>query len=251
MYPTGNRGENKIASEYEKNAGRSEVFGYVLLAGLGVELVFAVILSKPWVDWISTILSDVLIVVGVWGEIHFGQRARIAGDAAQVDAEARVAEANQKAAEAAEHAATAQRELMEFRARRSISPEAMEAIAESLKQFSVPGFDVCIGAADVETFGLMDQISLICLWAEWEWLDWPIFGGFVYTNGKKLGTGNARLNVAIGHRFDAKEETKEAAKALATGLGEAGIAAYDMLLTAGPPSERDANAVHIRIGRKT
>jgi hypothetical protein len=51
-------------------------------------------------DMAAATSSDTLIVAGVWGEIHFGKKARIAGHAAQVEAEIRVAEALQKAAEA-------------------------------------------------------------------------------------------------------------------------------------------------------
>jgi hypothetical protein len=60
-------GRSDIATEYEKNTSRSEAFGWVLLGGLAVEFLFAIILSKPWLDWVSTILSDALIVVGVRG----------------------------------------------------------------------------------------------------------------------------------------------------------------------------------------
>lgn len=80
-------------SEYKVNADRAEFFGYFLLAGLGLELLFALFVEKSWLEWASIVGPDAMIVIGVWGEIHFGRKARIAGDAAEAEAEARIKEA--------------------------------------------------------------------------------------------------------------------------------------------------------------
>jgi hypothetical protein len=82
-----------FGSKYEINSNRAERFGYMLLAGLAVELIFAFVLDRPPIEKISTIFADVLIVVGVWGEIHFGRIARVAGDGAQAEANSRAIEA--------------------------------------------------------------------------------------------------------------------------------------------------------------
>jgi hypothetical protein len=83
----------KQSDLYALNTDRSERFGYLLLGGLAVELIFAVFIAKPWLEWASTLISDAMIVIGVWGEIHFGRKARVAGDAAQAEANARAEEA--------------------------------------------------------------------------------------------------------------------------------------------------------------
>lgn len=89
--------KDDLERAYERNSNRSEIFGYVLLAGLGLELLFAFILDKPALEKISTIAADLLIVGGVWGEIHFASKAREAGDGIVAEAKARAAEALLKA----------------------------------------------------------------------------------------------------------------------------------------------------------
>jgi hypothetical protein len=86
-------GSTDLDKQYALNTKRSELFGWLLLAGLVVELLFAVFSEKSWTEWGATLISDAMIVIGVWGEIHFGRKARVAGDAAQEEAKARVAEA--------------------------------------------------------------------------------------------------------------------------------------------------------------
>src|SRR5579871_4671917 len=78
---------------YELHTSRSERFGYLLLAGLAVELLFAIFVEKPLIEWASTLISDAMIVIGVWGEIHFGRKARVAGDTAQAAANDRAKQA--------------------------------------------------------------------------------------------------------------------------------------------------------------
>jgi hypothetical protein len=89
----------------------------VLPLGLVVELVFAVILKKPPIEWISTLVADALIVAGVWAELQFGRLARVAGDAAQSEANARGKEADKKAADALERAAASDLKRVELEAR--------------------------------------------------------------------------------------------------------------------------------------
>jgi hypothetical protein len=128
------KNDSNVESPYAINTRRSELFGYVLLAGLVVEWAFAFILKKPLWETISAAVSDSLIVAGVWGEIHFGKKARVAGDAAVADADARVAEALQKAAEAHERAAAVEK----LTAWRHISPEQTEQLTTALRGMGLP-----------------------------------------------------------------------------------------------------------------
>src|SRR5258708_7089167 len=65
--------------EYEVNSHRAHLFGYVLIAGLVLELVNAIIWYKG-LETIAEISAVLLIVIGVWGEIFFANKARVAGD---------------------------------------------------------------------------------------------------------------------------------------------------------------------------
>jgi hypothetical protein len=120
-------------SEYDRNSNLAEAFGWVLLAGLAVERAFAFVLEKPPVERYSTIAEDVLIVGGVWGEIHFARHARSAGDKLQAGAAARIAEAEARGKEADQKAAEAQLELARFRAKREITTEQREEAAGRLR----------------------------------------------------------------------------------------------------------------------
>jgi hypothetical protein len=213
--------------------------------------------KDPWETGLL-IATDVGLALAVAGEIigdlmAHGFQAIADGRSKErvAAAEERAAEANKKAREAGERAAKAELELVKYRARRSMTPDDMQQIADRLRGFGPLGFDICISAGDSEIFHLMDQISVIGAWAGWTWRDWPTLGGLVYDGDKMIGSGNALLNVAICHRFDALPSVKEAAVVFANALTSVGIGAYDHILGSGAPIKGDADTVHIRIGRKT
>ena len=81
-------------------------------------------------------MSDALIVIGVWGEIHFGRKARIAGDVLQEKAKAKVAEANARANKAA-------LELARLKAPGALTDRQIQLMVERLKAFSGQSVTVC------------------------------------------------------------------------------------------------------------
>jgi hypothetical protein len=160
-------------------------------------------------------------------------------------AEAGAAEANRKAAEAELALAT-------WRLRRSIRPDAMSRAAETLKQFAPLSFDVALGAMDEEYFGLMDQITLIALWANWQWCGWPFADAVSYHGAAKIGVGATSLNnVVLSYGIGAPPETQEAVETFAKGLRDCGLSAAARLTALSVITPTNATAVHITIGRKT
>jgi hypothetical protein len=117
----------------------------LLLAGLGVELAFAAFLKKPWVEWLSTLLSDAMITIGVWGEIHFGRVAREAGDSVQ-------AQANARANEAA-------LELARLKAPRVLTTLQAMSLSDKLRPFSGQSATVTASPRTFEAMSLADQIA--------------------------------------------------------------------------------------------
>jgi len=92
--------EPDFGSESELNSDRSHRAGLVLIAGLVLELINSIVwFHGP--ETIAGMVAVVLIVGGVWGELFFSHRARVAGDKQLAQYDARDAEANQKAKEAA------------------------------------------------------------------------------------------------------------------------------------------------------
>jgi hypothetical protein len=63
---------------YEVNSRRAHLFGYVLIVGLALEIINAVIWYKGS-ETIAEVIAVLLIVGGVWGELFFGQKARLRG----------------------------------------------------------------------------------------------------------------------------------------------------------------------------
>jgi hypothetical protein len=84
--------EDDFGSVYEANSHRAHLSAYVLVAGLVLELINAIIWYKG-PETLAEMAAVLLIVSGVWGEIFFGHKARIAGDKQLAQYEARTAEA--------------------------------------------------------------------------------------------------------------------------------------------------------------
>jgi len=144
------RNRNKLDQEhaYIINSDRSDLFGYVLLAGLALELVSTFFLEKSLVEKASAVVSDILIVAGVWGEIHFAKRARIAGDGLQAEANARVAEAYQKA----EAERTARVALEAKIAPRRLPMEDATALAQELRDKIPPLYIRSLGGSEARQY---------------------------------------------------------------------------------------------------
>src|SRR5258708_18410411 len=117
-----NGGQNDFGHEYEVNSHRAHISAYVLIAGLVLEVINAVIwFHGP--ETIAGIVAVLLIVGGVWGEVHFAHKARLAGDRQLAQYETRTAEANARAEEA-------KLELARLTTPRVISDEQKRGIME-------------------------------------------------------------------------------------------------------------------------
>jgi hypothetical protein len=115
--------------EYEVNSHRAHLSGYVLLAGLALEIINAVIWYKG-LETIAELVAVSLIVGGVWGELFFGRKARIAGDKQLAEYKARAAEA--------------ELQLEQVRFPRSLDSEKFET---AIKEVSLPpSFEVLYDA---------------------------------------------------------------------------------------------------------
>jgi hypothetical protein len=68
-----------LGAEYDRNSRLSHIFGYVLIGGLVLELINGLIWFRGS-ETVAGIIAVLLIVGGVWGEIFFAHRARVAGD---------------------------------------------------------------------------------------------------------------------------------------------------------------------------
>jgi hypothetical protein len=156
-----NNVDGDLQSRYEFNSSWAERIAFLIIIGLPVEIAAVFIFQKPFWEGLSTIVANVLIVAGVWGELIFERRAKAAGDGIVAEAKARAAEANQKAQEAA-------LELARLITPRVISPEQQRQLVEAVKPFAKTPFDVSI-QPDPEPLALMEQICEALVEAGWDW----------------------------------------------------------------------------------
>jgi hypothetical protein len=115
-----------------------EIGGWLVVCGLVIEVILALVFhgSEPWFEQWPLVFANLVIVIGVWIEIHFGGNAR-------AEANAKTAEANKIAATANERAAILEKEAAEARHRtaeiekltawRRILPEQTSKVADFIR----------------------------------------------------------------------------------------------------------------------
>jgi hypothetical protein len=74
---------------YEFNSAWADRIAFLIVVGLVIEIAAVFILGKPPLEGTLTIVSNLLIVLGVWGELIFAKRAKEAGDGIVAEANAR------------------------------------------------------------------------------------------------------------------------------------------------------------------
>jgi hypothetical protein len=238
-------GGDDFGREYESNSHRAHLAAYVLIAGLVLELVNAIIWYRG-PETIAEMVAVLLIVGGVWGEVFFGNKARMAGDKQLAQYEARVAESNARAEEANQKAQEAALQLARLTTPREIAGEHLADLVDAISPFPGTPF-ILLMQPEPEPMALMNQLSDALLAAEWNWLGTGQPIAFTRPGkppvGMMTGTGVV-LQVAESRLA----ELEAAMLALGNALDAAGIegvACHQMPDDVVPPT-----AIHIRIGRK-
>jgi hypothetical protein len=211
-----------------------------------------------WFDISNVILfaGAVLVAMGTYGTIKFsGIKEKFSDEriaANELETKRAVADsdlAKQGAAEANARAAEAQLALEKFKAPRSISVEARNRIAESLKEFSGQQYYGMVASDVADAWDLWREISLSLELAGWKRLSPP--GLQVSQYGPPAGiplapqAGGMILGSAGKSTAEETMVTHERAEALAASL-------TDESVIAGPGFSTDipANTIAIVIGPK-
>jgi hypothetical protein len=204
--------------DYELNSHRAHLAAYFLIAGLILELVNAIIWYRGS-ETLAEMAAVLLIVGGVWGEVFFANRARLAGDKQLAEYQARAAEANQKAQEDA-------LELARFRRPRVklLTPENRQKLRAALAPFQGTRFVVGHDDLDREVWDFLSEFGPLMKNSGWVHEDW--MGGRRFRKGSSLegkyyGVANA-MNVSIELMPQDEAQLRPAAEALATILTEIG-----------------------------
>jgi len=232
--------DRELRSRYETFSTWAERVALLILVGLAVEIAAVFILEKPWLEAVLTISANMLIIMGVWGELSLEKRAKQAGDGLVAIANARAAEAQLELAK-----------ITTPRFRR-LTVEAVASIVEKIEQFRDTKFDVGHNPIGREQWDLAWQLEPIFPKAGWIFIDW--IGGKTFSKlnwtmtPHTYGVANVS-NISIELTPEYREKLLPAANALADALNGIGIAAT---VEANPISGASTtpDAVHLLIGAK-
>jgi hypothetical protein len=227
--------------EYEANSLRAHLSAYVLVAGLVLELVNAVIWFKG-PETIAEMVAVLLIVGGVWGEVFFGHKARIAGDKQLSKYEAQTAEANARALEA-------QAELARLKTPRMLSPEQRARISEKLRQFAGQQYAGSIAPGVADSWPLWNQIVGALRDANWVLIPPTGLAGGEPPAGIPTMTRSGVRIFCWAVTWMSSPSIKANAEALAAALIEEGIDALAWPAH-GSTVESSPNVIRIEIGPK-
>ena len=84
-----------------------EFGGWLVILGLFIEVILAICFhgGEPWYEKWPLVTANIIIVAGVWSEIHFGGNVQAEANARVAEANARASLADEKAAETRERTA--------------------------------------------------------------------------------------------------------------------------------------------------
>ena len=225
--------DGNLQSEYGFNSLWAERVAKLIIVGLVVEIAAVFILRKPFLEGVLTIVSNVLIVAGVWGERILEKRAKRAGDGI-------VAEANARAFEA-------QAALEKFKAPRRLSPEQRARIGEKLKQYAGRQFVGSIAPGVEDARNLWRQIAGAL--REANWTPPPSVVGEAFPAGlSAMSRTGVHVLYWVG-AFVSSPSIQVHAEALASALNDEGIDALAWPAH-GSSVEATPNAIRIEIGFK-
>jgi hypothetical protein len=137
-----------------------------------------------------------------------------------------------------------------MKAPRTLKREQQERVVSMLRPFSGTQFDVGLVQGDAEAAEFMILLEAVLQTAGWREVDW-VGGDILMTREGKPAAGLiTSTNVAVAVHPEKTSTLGNAAAALGTALNAEGIAARAGTSGAGFIN-KDADAVHILIGRKT
>jgi hypothetical protein len=238
--------DGEIDTAISQNEALASWAGYVLVAGLLLEaaLAFNFAINIPIIDAHLSQFANLLVLLGVGGEIHFGAKA----SRAQKELQRRT---DVKLTEALDRAARAQNDLLEFRTPRRalMTAENRARLVERLSPFAGTQFDTALGSGGDQMHFLWDLEETLTA-AKWIQLNWGVHAVGVPTymrNLRPLAGIVMAENVEIQMDPGWRQSNSKAAQALIAALKEIGIAAVE----AEPIfPNTNAQAIHILIGPK-
>ena len=277
-----NDNENHLTASISVNENLSKYCGWAVVAGLIVDVYLAWEYQghSTWIENWGPVFANVLIALGVFGEIHFAGRVSKSEEELRRKSDEKVAEANARAAEA-------QRETAQLRAHNAliadalvataqagrdnalaaaairttteqlalvqglVAPEKMSEAARSLliipkiTPFAGKQFDAVVTSKDIELRTLLGSLKAALKTAGW--IEVETNSSTIHREQQSSAGGSALVMIQVDP--SKISELWEAAVALTSALNADGIEAIANQTPA--PENSTANAIHILIGPKT
>jgi hypothetical protein len=236
------------SSRYDFHSTWADRVALLIVLGLAIDIAAVFIFQRPFLwEGALAVVANLLIALGVWGELWFARRAREAGDAIVAEAKARAATANERTAElelTLENERLARVRIERELAPRYLSAEQYERITEKIRPFA--GTPFSLGADLTAEPMFVDMIAaLLSLAGRWELRHSPYPDES--KEGPQLGEALAVQGIAILYKYESpkKDEWHAAARALDAALNAEGIHC-----AISPAQPRLADIIHVVIGRK-
>jgi hypothetical protein len=200
------------------------------------------------------IVFGLLVAIGavggsVAGYLHWRRSGQLQTvlEAENLAQQQEIAKANATAAQAQQRAAEATLELARMKAPRTLTAEP---IVSMIKPFAGTPFDVGLVQGDAEAADFMLVLEGVLKAAGWREVDW-VGGDIVMTReGKPVAGLVTTRNIAVAVHPEKASTFGNAAAALGDALNAQGIVTRSGTTDAGFIN-KNADAVHILIGRKT
>jgi hypothetical protein len=243
-----------LKDSFERDGNWAEASAWAIVGGLALEVCLLLWFSKDRgsFETLSLVAANVIIAVGVFGEIHFGRRAAKISKRLQQISDERVAlaerasaESNQKASEAVARAAEANEiaegerlarvRLEKELAWRTLTDEQRIKFVLATKQFSGQPFDIVTYQDDAEAMYFSADLVRLLRGAGWQYEKQQGFLAFSLEMGVSVETAPSKADALA-----------PAAKALTDTLNEFGIQAK---IGVRDGLQNRPHAIHIRIGK--
>ena len=235
-----------IKDEISGNRNLVHVFGWMVIAGVFLEVVLAALNPEAWRIKIWPVIANALVVIGVYGEIYFSGKVSKSEEKLQRISEEKIAEANLLAANALERAASLEKEAAEVRARtaeiekltawRHVSSEQRKQVADGIRN-KAPSIDVLIEyeRGDPEAYSYASEVARI----------------FVDSGCEKIRYGpNSFLGTVFGMVLATSPETEEDVGAAIFSAAGMSLTESNMDLSKHLPSNLTAPNLYIFVAPK-
>jgi hypothetical protein len=239
---------NRLRADVERNEDRSHLAGLILIAGLLIAVLLAVVFpagKTPVENW-GPVVADVMVALGVYGEIYFSGKASRSQKALQAIIDARLTEA-------LERATKAERELLAFRRPRRalMTAENRAKLDVRLRPFRQTKYDVGVGGSDGEQADFLWDLEEVLVAAGWQQCPWVVnlvgAVNVVHRNLRPVAGLVGAQNVEIHLHPSFRQALQPAAEALIAALKAINIDATEIPMNAHSSTD---DAMHILIGPK-